>query len=861
MLSWDEYIDSLLTTPTVFDSMSLQYCDNATTISPIVKASIQMLESMLSTEGRHNVFVFPEIKELLYEFVLSKIVYNVAAGKISIAYDPHTFKHGQKLKYKNCFVEFEELGVDADGVERLYIRLADGVKYGVPSTIAPIFQIVQSDTKLFTKSETFYKNFSAKKALEELKTAPANRNIITSLTDYKTHLDGSVFLVTNVRTAIEHFEQLSINGTPLREILLIGRARQDGTVESCFPGQLSGNPAIVLAPDFYSICEAIGNGARAQSIIIDGSQGNLIENQLDILDDLSREEFPMLCLTDTNNSFNLDLLSDRGYNIWRWDANSLVETIQTSNVQITAQRIKNCASQHLSYEKINSEWIDQALRLLYSCKSEIEGQGIDLITAYNKLFSLLFTALRIAVPFEREEVYRFQDTLDKCKAMLDGEKHFVNPDLYTALSVVVTNFTNVFSSTFDNPKVHRIAEILGSKKYSSVCIVIDDKLDKEKCEKYWINYTVRKRIPTVIKVLYPQECVNSDTLRYDATIIVGWFNNKKMRNIIYSYATSDYVVLTYHCEEKWRKVHTCSWTKALSCNHNHRIIKSSFSKKANVDISEEKFVTNDATAFEDAFDELTDIENLIQINTYRQYGVNSGNQNQLVEAYPVNFVGGHLAFYRTGHKVTTVTDIITSGKENVAPKKPDKLVVGDFVVVRESQRDIIKEIADKILENSGMGNARSIALRWKEALTVETMFSSTEDIFGRLQANGCEREYQTVKNWIEDEEQFSLYSKEDLLCIGKALCDEMLLESIDAVFEAGNNVKRAHVRAGQYLSQKLKSQIAKIISEVGDIDAFNIWDPIVLQLEDIGKVIILKIIDINQPIQIDIGNTNRLLSE
>jgi hypothetical protein len=48
----------------------------------------------------------------------------------------------------------------------------------------------------------------------------------------------------------------------------------------------------------------------------------VIDNQLDTLDDLSNEEFPILCLTDTSNSFDLDVLLDRSYNVWRWDANS-----------------------------------------------------------------------------------------------------------------------------------------------------------------------------------------------------------------------------------------------------------------------------------------------------------------------------------------------------------------------------------------------------------------------------------------------------------------------------------------------------------------------------------------------------------
>ena len=258
MLSWNEYIEELLSAPTVLDNMSLQNNGNAIAVSPIVKASIQMLESMIKTEGRHNVIVFPEIKELLYEFVLAKIVFNVAAGKINIAYNPHMFKPGQKLKYKTCIVEFDRyVEKDFDGVERMYIRFSDKEQRGLPPKIAPIFQIADENTKRFSSGKAFSQIYSAKKALEELSTAPDRKDIINALTDYKTHLDGSIFLVTNVSAAKEYFDQTHINGMSLKDVLLIGKIQTDGSIDSCYPGQLSGNPAIVLASDLYSVFRAM----------------------------------------------------------------------------------------------------------------------------------------------------------------------------------------------------------------------------------------------------------------------------------------------------------------------------------------------------------------------------------------------------------------------------------------------------------------------------------------------------------------------------------------------------------------------------------------------------------------------------
>ena len=862
MLSWNEYIEELLSMPTVLDNLSLQNNGNAIAVSPIVKASIQMLESMIETEGRHNVFVFPEIKELLYEFVLSKIVFNVSAGKINIAYDLHTFKPGQKLKYKNCIVEFDRyVEKDYDGAERVYIRFSDGGKYGVPAKIAPIFQLADEGARRFSNQKVFFKIYSAKKAIEELALTPERRDIIDALINYKTHLDGSIFLVTNVSAAKEYFDQTHINGIPLKDVLLIGKIQTDGSIDSCYPGQLSGNPAIVLASDLYSVFRAIDQGAKVQSIIINTSQGNVVENQLDTLDDLSREDFPILCLTDTNNSFDLDVLLDRDYNVWRWDANSLVEAMHSSSLQKAGRRIHNCATQDIAYERVDCIEIDNALQLLYSHKSEIEDQGTNIIAAYNKLFSLLFTSLRIAVPFEREEILRAQTTLEEVKLSLDLEKRFMSQDLYSDLMSVVRNFEEVFTMTYANPKASKIAEIISSKKYSSICIVIADKLDKMRCEEYWRNYGVRKHNPTVVRVLYPQEYVNSDTVRCDATIVVGWLNSKNMKNVIYCYGSSEYIILTYACEEKWRKAHTRFWNKSLSNSSNYRLVRNSFSKKSRAPISDERFTEKAPESRQTTFDELGDIESLIKHNTYRQYGVSANSQAQIVDAYPINFIGGYLAFYRAGHKIITVTDIIMDGKDNVSVKTPDLLKIGDFVVVREAQRDIIRDIADKILANSGKPQAREKALLWREALSVETLFCAFDEIYSKLQEHGCTRGFQTVKNWIDDEDQFSLSSKDDLICIAKALNDGLLLDSIDEVYAAGMDVKRAHVKAGQFLSQRLRAQVAERIAEHGEIDAFNIWDPIELHLEDIGKVIILKVIDTNRPIQIDSGNTNRLLTE
>ena len=67
--------------------------------------------------------------------------------------------------------------------------------------------------------------------------------------------------------------------------------------------------------------------------------------------------------------------------------------------------------------------------------------------------------------------------------------------------------------------------------------------------------------------------------------------------------------------------------------------------------------------------------------------------------------------------------------------------------------------------------------------------------------------------------------------------------------------------AGRKLSEQLKRTLAQELKKFKDIDAFNIWEPINMDIEGIGNVKVLKIIDIGAEIQIDSADTNRLIEE
>ena len=373
----------------------------------------------------------------------------------------------------------------------------------------------------------------------------------------------------------------------------------------------------------------------------------------------------------------------------------------------------------------------------------------------------------------------------------------------------------------------------------------------------------RQRLITQVYVLYPAEYYPALTTQFSATVVVGWLKRAIMRKILYGFNTQTYTILLYDYEKRWKNYDTQKWNSALDSLQNRKTIERSFATDK-LHVSTSRFVPPEPVpADTPKADEFAEIEVVLRENKYRQYVANGGQKaaNETAEAIPVNYVGGYLAFYRTGHKVISATNIIMNDADKIDAVLPEQLKMGDFVVVRETAKDLIREMADVILARSGKAGLREMAGKWKEALKIETLFYSDDEIYQHLQGAGCTKGYQAVRGWIHDDDVIAPQSRQDLEHIASATGSGVLKELLDQIYDAAQTVRSAHIQAGKVLSMHLKSRIVESLKECEDIDPFNIWEPIEMQVEGIGTVRILKIIDIGVPVTVDIADTNRLIDE
>ena len=862
MLDWNEYIEQLLSRESSFDGINLSLGDASSPVGvpPIIKASVLMLDRMLECQGKFNILVFPERIQSIFIFTLVKLLYNISEGRIERAYDPEKFQPGEHLKLGKAVAEFMRIE-ERYGKKHIVLRLAD-LETSAPIEYFPLFQ--KTTAKVLSKDAKFSEAKKAAKAL--LGSVSAEAKYLKLLTDYRTHMDSSIVNMTSIINTKEQIAGCELFGRSLKDLLLIGQADYEGNVRNVGAGQLGGTPAIVLASDLYAISEMAHKGHPIQSIIIDGSNAGILLSQLDALDDLMRLGVPITCVTDIVNSFDLQPFLDRKFNLWRWDETSITDKLYDAVPLSSDQKTKHCAKREVEHLVSDGNEISIAIRKLSFHKGEAQTLSAQMLKLFDRLYSLAFTVLREIVPFDESQISQARTTLEECRSILSLEKNYIAPKTYEDYSAVIDCLKAVFTKGYVLPKHDALAARLRSEKYKSVCIVVPERAEKSHVQAYWQMWCRRNRLTTQVYVLHPAEYYPAQCTQFSATIVVGWLKRAIMRKILYSFNTQSYTVLMYDYEKGWRNYSTAKWNAALDNSQNRQVIERSFATDR-VRISTARFDPKPATHEETPkTDEYEEIELILRENKYRQYIARGGQKTaaETIEAIPVNFVGGYLAFYRTGHQVLSATNIIVNDADKLREedkKLPADLRLGDFVVVRESDRDLIKEMADIILERSGKSEVRALSNKWREALEIETLFYTPEEIYKKLQKAGCTKGYATVRGWILDDDVIAPYYREDLEHIAKITGSTVLRDLLEQVHEAAQIVRNAHVQAGRALSIQLRNRIVEALNEYGDIDPFNIWEPIEMQVDGVGTVRILKIIDIGTPVIVDIADTNRLIDE
>ena len=836
ILSWNKIASDLLNSNTAYDNLQLSFPGNDVTVflPNIIKLTLKLLEEAWVKGINKTIVVYPEKIYLPALTVIFQAFSDITSGNQDNNNDFNALQKGQRLKIDNHVCEFI-----SSNKERIWVKWAD-VDNSFLKNNFPAFQ--KADTKR-----------RLSKHPGKLLKMNNNFSVIDILKQNLSFQKKSIIYISSESKFSKATFDLGINCSIITDLLLLGRIRTDNSIDIINKGQIHGIPAILFNYDLdYLNMEHIKN---ASSLFIDYSD-NIINTKLPSLDRFLNTGIPITVLTDTINSFNMEDLENRGFKTLRWDKDSLIPELSDEKTEnLINYKIFNCFSEKIIYELCESNDISILVKKMISIRNFIENTNQNIIDLYWLIYEKVILMLRNIITFSTSYKSIISDKLDNINIDLAKYKYNLSPEIIKSIQDILLSLHEFLKETYKFEKTRKTEKLIQLSSYENIIIIISENDDKNEYISYFNSFIEELNVKKIITIMYPME-YSANLHNISAEVIVcGWLGKTKMRNVIFCNNSNSVHILLNNIELKWKKLHCLEWEK---------IIKNESRQNFDRAVTTLDITATDSTEVKDVelLDDIDNIEIIIRENRYRKY-LSQYAGNITTEAIPITFISGYFSFYKKSSDIITVTDIINDYSEGSKAiiKEATEIHVGDFVVIRETERSLIRELADEILSNEGKKEYREISGRWKNKLLEKCKFSSVIELHERIKKEGSTIGLQAFRSWINNDDFIAPQDKDNLLYIASALNDNYLINNIDNIFDVCRYVKTAHVRAGNEISSRLKKGIADALSELPDLDKTDVWDPIDLQLDELGKVKILKIISIGNPVLVDIIHTNRLLTE
>ena len=862
MMDWNGYLENLLDSKHILQSLTFTTQDNPQNwkIPAIIRSSVLILDRLLKSGNKKNIFVFPEKSESLFLFVFAYLLHSIKHCANMVDYNPESFKPGDHLKYKNMVVEFIGTGTNNQNEASLVFKMADMDKVTAPLSILPRFQ--KTDLKRISKISVWDK---IREDLVASTTAiDIEDKVLNDFLNLKAYIKRSISYASPVSKAKEQLSRYELKDTLVEEIFLIGQIDYKGDIKTIGPGKIIGVPAMLLSPDLFAVAETIKKKINPIDILfVDITSINMVINDLEALRYMLFQDMPIVCITDTANSFDLQILVDEGFKVWRWNKINIPEILYLNGFLDSDKKVNNCAKSDLNFIRVNCPQISESLKRLLKYRDLIEGQIEVIRTLYSKLISLANKALKRITPLTQVERKQQLDILLECDELLSHKlDSYISKAMIDDLAFSIDSLRSIIKEVVIFPKQKAIMDFLNVTAANRIKIVVEDSPYFQEQAQFWQQMYQCDGNNKQIFFINPTNYSNSKSIEGEITITICWLKWQKMYKILTSNITEKVYTFLYDIEDMWRSSGIRTIQSTLSNSSNRTIIREVLSAAGeSIELPEE--ISEQITIPRIGQEEDVDIDTFILHGKYSSLaGINPQYQVQeSVQAIPISFHGGFCTFIKPSHRLIVLSESFLSIVGRVSEKKVDKIKVGDLIVVRDSGKNIIREVADEILRNNNKEEYRNISTKWRRVFSQAESNMSFNQIYWKLNEADCFVHRLTLHNWMTDEDMIGPGNKENLIQIARAFDDEDLMRDVENIHEAIMCVRTAHQQAGMLLGKRLKEAIPKAATEFSENGGSIQNEPITIQLENIGQVRIFKILDISSPMDVNLGNVNRIIKE
>ena len=856
---------------------NLQLCNNEkwvlSGLQPLIKVSFALTAgTIFESDKKRLVILFPNKYDVGFWVSLFCVLESMRRDYHRISKENLNFKKGEIIEYRNCILRYEgEVVIDGD--LKVCVSCSDLKEYFPASWagIVPRFQRCETNRPLSPYKKLGRIIKKDKKDYTEDRQDNLDKLLNIRTYGNKTIYQSGIILNSPKGKTINKLNHSYINKTLISEMILWYEINSEGDFLNP-KGQLRGNPVLVTSGDLYSTRNYIENNSlKTNGIIIDGSNLNPITDNLQMLDDILSNESPVVAFANTNDGENINYLKERNFLIWQWNRNYIDAIISNEEIQKHTVfhdvlcSLNNYNQRIVKIKKCKCSTLQNIEKITYKLNKTIEEHDVRAERFFSKLIKIFLELSRLIYIPSKTDLEIYNSEIKDIEEDLELHSTFISENILQAFNQYLDDLRIKINDLSEkiNTKAELLNAVLGKESDKSILVICAN-------EKALSNITEKLNDiqNSYLKFISYSQYLDDEKANFETVIIPGWFGKHRMQKIFNDWNIKNILLLLYDFEKKWYEIWRQYWEKINS--HNMR--GEDFSSMFSISSDELSFLNSDVESKDSKAGKRSreyDPELVLKRNRYSGYIYSDSADTQYsqesVEAIPVSFSGGGFAFFKKSHLISDASSFFiqpVQKKPEIRNKLVSELKPGNHIIMRESNKDIIREIADEILKNSGLENVRDEALVWKKDLIecYRKTSNNFEKLLEQLRKKGCERHEVTIRNWLTSDHIIAPESLDDIISIARVCGDANLENNIGNAEKAIKTVRGAHHQAGSYLSGKLLIILPNVL-DYGH--SSNKGEEIIsLELDEYGTVNILRIEEVGEKmLTVNVGSLNRVFYE
>ncbi|RAL26171.1 DrmE family protein [Thermoflavimicrobium daqui] len=818
-----DYIDEFLSGFHV----SARSSKKETEVHPIIKNIVFKIKQEIDSKNIHIVIKLPKKSNIalwittIYHLLWLKENYK------RIELEKSDLKIGQRLLLNGCLVEY--LGKSIDG-KKIKVRCKD-LDYQFSFKHVYSLILVENDRRSLAKhtklQQTFKNTISKVAKLYSLNAQAVLQSVL-----------NCNVLIANYKEVNEFGKKLNINGTRISDFFPWYSLSSQERNNSYAYTVLSLSGTCIVSNNFLSLIDHMEeNNSSVNVVFVDGVE--IFEKEFyDIREEFINNKIPIVFFSDEKNDEIVDQLKDEGFTII-----DMMNKVQDSDLLFCSYSNPFYEIDNYLYNYLNLELIDHPIsepmiiklpNMLEEIRKDIGLKETRVKDLYYKLFiKMVYLTKIIRIPdatFVKNqiaEIEKYKDEVDKLKMWIGKREQ----ELILRVISKLKKLVKVICNSVKNGKVKAINTLVKKNPSKNYLLIVGSEKEKVETQNYWIKKTCNLYVSTLSEL----NRLKIDQRKFAKIIISGWFGKEKVKKIKRTYFGSNYTVLLYSFELDW------------------------FNKY----IGKEKVLTQQKYDLElpNAEDRIDQVKKEISDLQIKRYCENKSNRD-LVKAKMVRFHNNKCAFFHEGHKLYQVNNLVYRKESqllNDIPKKTVKEIrLGDYVIFRERDSDIIRELVDQKLKKEGRSYLRDYAALWRKALW-EIYKLAHEDLsmtVRLLEKNGCTRHTVTVKNWLFNDLMIGPRNFDDVEIIAKTSNYQPLIKHMDQVANAVDELTKIH----RSVAHELQHEMLRKLTDKVPKDNLQSYDDSFM-LDGLGRIYLLRVEYISEEwVKVDAKNINKLIN-